>query len=163
MKISHDFLRSILNYSPETGLFEWKISKGTKKVGSIAGAINRTGYFAITIDKHRYLSHRLAWFYFYGVWPNEDVDHKNRVRTDNRIANLRLASKSQNQFNSSIRKDNTSGYKGVYYCAREGKYLAQIMVNRKRISLGYHTSAIDAHRAYQKASLTYHGEFSSEQ
>ncbi|EOS94747.1 HNH endonuclease [Erwinia tracheiphila] len=162
MQLSHSELQSVLSYSPETGRFTWNKKSGTKIRNSVAGTHHKTGYVVITIQKKPYRAHRLAWFYVYGEWPTEDIDHINRIRSDNRLCNLRLANKSQNQHNTGLGRNNSSGFKGVYFSTREGKFLAQIMVSRKRVSLGYHRTAIEAHQAYKNAAAIYHGEFSSE-
>ncbi|WP_186378113.1 HNH endonuclease [Yersinia rochesterensis] len=152
-------LRKILNYSSETGLFTWIKASGTRGAGSIAGSENKKGYVQICIRKTPYRAHRLAWMYVNGAMPAFDIDHINGVRNDNKISNLRLATPSQNQHNTSKSKNNRSGYKGVYFNKRDKKFVAQIMVNRKRVAIGYYLSADEAHKAYQKASLMLHGEF----
>jgi len=162
MHISHENLLRVLEYSPSSGNFTWRYSRGTKLKGSTAGTVTPTGYITIMLNRKNYAAHRLAWFYVHKEWPEEDIDHVNRIGTDNRILNLRAATKSQNQYNTGLSKNNSSGYKGVYFNKRDGRYVAQIMIEGKRISLGTHLTAFDAHDAYQKASLTYHGEFSSE-
>jgi hypothetical protein len=86
-------------------------------------------------------------------------DHRNRNKLDNRRCNLRPATDSQNQHNASKRKDNTSGYKGVSWHKRAGKWHARICVNGKRISLGYYVDPKEAARAYNVAALKYHSEF----
>ena len=96
--LSADDLRAELNYDPETGIFTWKSGRGrggTWTAGGIAGGPDGHGYWRISVKRVRRLAHRLAWLYAFGVWPNKQVDHINGDRTDNRIANLRLASNAE--------------------------------------------------------------------
>jgi hypothetical protein len=88
-----------------------------------------------------------------------DVDHINHNTLDNTRKNLRVCTHSQNVRNSSIRKDNTTGYKGVYFCKMTSRYLAYINISFHRIRLGYFTTAIDAEIAYNNAAEKYHGEY----
>jgi hypothetical protein len=145
-------LRKILFYAPETGLF-------TRNIGGIAGSLRKDGYWWIMIDGQRYFSHRLAWFYMTGEWPIADLDHKNSNKSDNRWANLRQASRSQNNSNARIYKNNTSGFKGVSWHKARGKWVARIMVDKRSFSLGYFDSAEEAYSAYCIAAPKYHGEF----
>jgi len=147
-------LRSILDYDPETGIFTWKASTSNRvKVGDVAGCSNGDGYLRIRLHNRLFLAHRLAWLYVYGSWPEDQLDHVNRVRTDNRISNLREVTNKQNQQNASKRSNNTSGHPGVYWCKRDSKWVAQIKHNYKRIHIGYFDdleAAIAARKAAEK-------------
>ena len=87
------------------------------------------------------------------------VDHINGNGLDNRLINLRICNNQQNSFNTGIRKNNTSGFKGVYLKKSTGKWVTQLMKNGKSIHLGYHHDKIEAAKAYNKAAIKYHGEF----
>jgi len=89
------------------------------------------------------------------------VDHINNIPLDNRKHNLRKCSKSENQHNSCIRKNNTSGYKGVRLQKRTGKWTARITVNWKEIHIGTFETPELAHAAYCNAALELHGEFAN--
>jgi len=133
---SVDEVRNFLEYSPETGLFTRKTSgKGFFK-GVVAGSLMNRGYLAITLNGKKYLAHRLAWFYVNEVWPENQIDHINGVKTDNRIANLRAATNKQNHENIYKTKANTSGYRGVSFYSRDSTWTAQLTHNRKNIYLG---------------------------
>ncbi len=90
---------------------------------------------------------------------NQDVDHKNGNKLDNRKCNLRICNKSQNGMNRNITKKSTSGYKGVYWKKDRNKWRAQIQVNKKSIFIGYFENKEDAAKAYNEAAVKYHKEF----
>lgn len=156
-EITQSRLMCLLNYDEKTGVFRWKISPSNRAaVGSVAGSLHNRGYRQINIDGTPRLAHRLAWLYVYGEFPEDQIDHVNGVRTDNRIANLRKATNAQNNQNQrSAHARNTSGKLGVSIF-RNNKFLAQIGFNGKSHYLGYYDSAEDAHEAYVKAKRKLH-------
>lgn len=103
-------LREILRYNPETGGLTWAVDRGSNfnkmKAGSIAGSVKSHGYVAIKINGQLYKAHRLAWYLGTGVWPDPalEVDHINQVKGDNRLCNLRLVTRSENQKNVAQRR-----------------------------------------------------------
>jgi len=155
--ITADRVREVLRYDANTGVFTWLVSVGCVKVGDIAGSGDGDGYVAIMIDGRHYKAHRLAWLYVTGELPSLQIDHANGTRDDNRWANLREATQSQNLANSSRRSDNTSGFKGVGQ--RRGRWRAQIRKDGRRIHLGTFSTPEAAHAAYLKAANDHHGEF----
>lgn len=159
-------LKQALNYNPETGLFTWIEPKRGRVLFSVAGHIDKnTGYRDISLDDRSYHTAKLAWLYMFGEYPECVVDHINRDRLDDRIANLRLATTSQNIANSVMWAHNTSGIKGVYYKDRAKKgwpaWWAYITCKGKRKSLGYFYSKMEAKFAREEAELDLFGEFSS--
>lgn len=149
-------VREILHYSPETGIFTWKASRGGVKAGTVAGCIRTTdGYWKIG----SHLAHRLAWLYVHGEWPADQIDHVNGDRRDNRLCNLRAVTQQQNLHNVKPHKDNEAGRKGIYLHKRTGRYRARIMVNGRQRHLGYFDTADEAYRAYCVAAEKLHGEF----
>lgn len=160
MAPNRDRVMELLSYCSDTGLFYWRVDrltgKGMRKIktGSIAGT-TRKGYTLIGIDGVQYSAHRLAWLVVYDDWPLCDLDHINRVRTDNRISNLRSATRSQNLANSSLRSDNTTGSKGIWYWAARKKWKAYL---RGR-TLGYFHSKDEALAAYDAAAKREFGPF----
>jgi hypothetical protein len=159
-ELTAERLRERLDCDPETYVFKWKVSPNRRfPVGSVAGYKNNCGYIVICIDGRRYLAHHLIRLYFRGVWPEPgyDVDHHNLDRSE--LSNLRHATRSQNQANKRARADNTSGFKGATFDKRRGKWLAQIMVNKKHHHLGYFDTAEDAHLAYAAAALKHFGQY----
>ena len=135
-ELTAEYLRSVLHYSPETGIFTWKVSTAHRvKVGDVAGSQNGLGYLSIQLQSRPQLAHRLAWLYVYGSWPKDQLDHINRNRSDNRISNLREVSNKQNMQNASKPSNNTSGHPGVYWHKQRSKWVAQIKHNYKQINL----------------------------
>ena len=155
-ELTVEYLRSILHYSPETGIFTRKVGTSNRvKVGDVAGCPRGDGYLQIKVQSRKYKAHRLAWLYVYGVWPEDQLDHVNRVRTDNRIANLRAVTNKQNQQNASKRSDNTSGHTGVRWHRWASKWLAHIRHNQKLIHLGCFATIEEAVAARKAAEKLY--------
>jgi hypothetical protein len=125
------YVRELLNYDPETGQFVWRSGS---KVGLSAGSIGGR-YVQIMIAKKNYLAHRLAWLYMHGHPPPVEVDHVNGNPRDNRIQNLRLASKSQNAQNQGRSAKNSSGHKGVSWCNQKRRWRASIKVGNRCVTL----------------------------
>jgi hypothetical protein len=152
-------LKELLSYEPETGIFRWKVARtNSNKVGDIAG-YSEGRYWKIGIGKTKHYAHRLAWAMVYGEMPKQHIDHINGDKLDNRIANLRLADKSQNGANRGKQKDNTSGFKGVYWHKQNQGYAAEIRIKNKKHYLGIFDTAIAAHFAYRLAAVQCFGEF----
>lgn len=135
--LTHQRLLDVLSYNHETGEFKWKnICCNRVKPYTKAGTFNNNGYILISIDAKKYMAHKLAWFYVHGEYPKSMLDHINRIRDDNRICNLRVATVKQNNENISIRSHNTSGYRGVTWHKTAKKWMASITHNKKQIYLG---------------------------
>lgn len=156
-------LHALFHYDPLTGIFT---SKRGRRVGRAAGCrdMSKRGYvrLSIPVGNGRYIqiyAHRAAWQYVYGSEPDIDVDHRNGVRWDNRLENLRLADRNQNQWNYPTPKTNTTGAKGVRLCATTGKYRAQIRHFNKRIYLGSFDTIEAAAQAYNQKAAELFGEF----
>ena len=114
MDLTQKYLKSILHYNIDTGLFIRKVSRGGNAVkGRVAGYKDVYGYIVIQINEKRYKAHRLAWFYMEGYWPEYQVDHINRVKSDNRWCNLRHITPSCNNKNRNVSKISKSGVTGV--------------------------------------------------
>jgi acetylornithine deacetylase/succinyl-diaminopimelate desuccinylase-like protein len=143
-----DFLRTILHYNSDTGVFVWI---GKQHGGCVAGTTTANGYIRIAIECVGFHAHRLAWIMHYGtIEASAHVDHINGDAKDNRIANLRLVNSKQNQENSRRPKNNTTGFKGV--ARYRDKYRSYICHNRRQIHLGIYDTAKEAHAAYCDAA-----------
>lgn len=159
-KIPED-IRDYLRY--ENGKLFWT-KKPCKKVivGDEAGSINKnTGYKEVGFKGKLYLAHRVVWFLVKNEQPPEILDHINNDKSDNHIENLREATSSQNNSNAKIRKDNTSGVKGVTWYKQGNKWQASLRLNNKRIHLGSFTDLADAEQAVKQARHQLHGEFAN--
>lgn len=154
-------LRNQYRYDAETGLFTFRRQVAQVKPGSVAGYRHPSGYHYVSVGNKRYLAHRLAWLYVHGEWPPEQIDHINRAKADNRIANLRLATASENSRNGSKRRNNTSGFVGVCWDKHKRKWLAHIRSDGRFKNLGRYASKEEAYAAYVAASKELHGEFAA--
>lgn len=154
---SQEYLRSILNYDPETGALTWKHRPDMPDVwnarfaGQAAGGMKPGGYIHVGIDGQSYLAHRVIW-----AWMHEDpgdrlVDHRNTVRNENWLDNLRCATSSQNQRNRAG-KGKAGLPKGVELDPRSGKF-------RAVVSLGSFDTAEEAGAAYERVAAFAFGEF----
>jgi hypothetical protein len=157
--IEHSELVRRYCYDPETGVFTRKTTVSKHKAGTVCGSRQHHNYLRISIDKRPYWAHRLAWFYVHAEWPKKDIDHINGDGGDNRIANLREATMSQNLMNTKTRTDNTSGFKGVSKDNRRGRWEAYVHKDGKKKSLGSYKTKEEAARAYVAAATAMHGEF----
>src|SRR5215831_13809722 len=110
-RLTAERLLQLLHYSPETGLFYWRVSKGSVAAGTEAGTWHGNGYRKIYVDRVPYYAHRLAWLHVHGEHPTGEIDHRNRNPADNRIANLRESSHAQNMRDAN-RRNRRSGFKG---------------------------------------------------
>ena len=135
-ELTRQRLKEVVQYDRKTGLFYWRVSTGKASRGSVAGHTDSSGYTKISIDGVKYFAHRLAWFYVYGKWPTKNIDHKDLCRNNNKLSNLRDIGQSLNGLNGPLRKNNSSGYTGVSYDARRGKWVAYINRNYRKKHLG---------------------------
>jgi len=154
-------VREILTYDPNTGRFTWSISRSSRaQAGAEAGTQDPSGYIRIQVDRKLYWAHRLAFYLVTGQEPDE-VDHINRLKSDNRWENLRAASRDQNGANLGLRSDNTSGFPGVSWNPKARKFQAYITSFRKMTSLGYFSTLEDAAQARFEAEEAIFGRFSA--
>lgn len=162
-------VRRRFRYVKSTGLFIRKVPvmggfKGSAvqcPVGSVAGSLHKDGYVYIGINRRLYLAHRLAVLWVTGEWPDEEVDHKNGVRSDNRWLNLRQSSVQQNRMNTLGQMRRKGPYPGVYEVNRASgrHYVAQIKVNGEVLYLGSRRSEIAARQLRIAAERRHFGEF----
>jgi hypothetical protein len=160
-ELTQERLKKLLSYDPDTGVFIWLVrpSHSHVHVGDLAGTKDPSGYIYIKISGKRYFAHRLAWLYVYGEWPRHNIDHKDGIGDNNRIANLRDVTQSINAQN--IKKANADSKTGVLGVTRYkgGKYRALIMINGRNKHLGLFDTAEQAHNAYLETKRIYHAGF----
>jgi hypothetical protein len=153
-ELTADRVRSILDYNPETGVFIWRVASRRKPAGSVAGGTSGPSrYIDIYIDGVAYKAHRLAWLYVHGEWPQHTIDHVNRIKSDNRIANLRDVSLTDNLQNR-VSTWASTGLRGV--SKSRDKYLARIRVGGKLHYLGLYKTAEEAAQARNVAEQRLH-------
>ena len=157
-KLTLERAREIFDYDPLTGVLRWRVSIGHRgKLGSSAGWEQGNGYLRISASGERLYVHRLAWFLVTGSWPEKEIHHINGIRLDNRIANLRAASRTLNAQNLQGRgKRNTSGFLGGSLFRRDDTFKAQIVVRGKNRHIGYYKTPAAAHAAYLEAKRRLH-------
>jgi hypothetical protein len=157
--LTQERLKELLYYDPETGIFT-RIGMSTKSqrtdlIGVIAGGPTSDGYKRIAIEGGRYRSHRLAWLYMTSEWPKDEIDHKNRIRTDNRWANIRAATSTLNKQNiGCVNKRSECGLTGVTKLG--DRFRAKIGVNGGTVHIGVYDTSEEAHQAYLETKRVLH-------
>jgi hypothetical protein len=158
----------LLDFNPETGEMYWKTRPrneftcdrlwndwNARLSGKQAFCTNSGhGYLMGRFNGKNYYAHRLAFFLFYGRWP-DNIDHINHNRSDNRISNLREVSRQENQKNLRMPRDNKSGIVGVTWYKRRQKWTAYISIDCARKHLGYFDNKNDAIKARKDAEIRY--------
>lgn len=160
-QLTADRLREVLHFDLATGVFTWRVDVGRwgrVKAGTRAGSLQKDlGYREIGIDGRNHREHRLAWLYVMGEWPPSEIDHRDGNRSNTKWENLRPATPSQNRQNRHAANTNSkSGLLGVTFHKRSGRWHARIWVDKKKISLRYHDTAQQAHKAYLSAKRELH-------
>jgi len=157
-------LKEFLDYNPDTGIFTWiKKTNRRIKVGQVTAITSANGYMRIMFKTIYYYAHRLAYYMYYGIDPLEKlVDHIDGDKANNKINNLRLATRSQNGMNRvSLAINNTSGATGVVWNKRKKKWAARITIDRFQKHLGLFASKEDAIKSRREAETKYYGDFRS--
>jgi len=151
-------LREVAAYDPITGQMTAKTHRGRKGAGSPLGSLHSNDYLSAVIDGKRYFVHRLAWFLATGSWPAAEIDHINGVRTDNRLINLRQATRKQNAANFA-RQPGSSGFLGVSWSEPHKKYRAVINHSGRQRHLGWFDNPDEAANHYRSAAIELRGQF----
>lgn len=149
-------LKKLFNYDPLTGFLHRK-KHGKSKHGRGAGSLSTAGHMQVFVDGALYPLHVIIWVWMTGEWPAVEIDHRNRIKTDNWWDNLREATRSQNCANQVGHSDSKSGVKGVHQ--RGKRFRAIITHQSKPINLGMFDTAAQASTAYAKAAAEIYGEF----
>ena len=158
--LTYEKLRAALSYSPETGSFTRIMASGPSKMGDIAGHKSESlGYIFISVDGAPYLAHRLAVFYMTGEWPKNQIGHLDMDRANNRWANLREATKSQNMRNRGPQQNNSTGHKCISFDKANEKYEVRVKLYMKGFFGGRFQLLSDAISARDELIERLHGEF----
>ena len=123
------------------------------KVGQEVGRLAGGGYRQVRVFRICYQVHRVIWSMYYGKPPKKDLDHIDRNRINNNPKNMREFTNQQNQMNTSMRKDNTSGVRGVNFSKAKDKWVARIWKNKKAHYLGDFYAKKYAEKARRKAEI----------
>ncbi len=174
VKPTPEYLRECFDYNLETGSLVWKArpyhhfsnlnahrSWLTRFAGKSVGFVNKKGYLVTGFSgRGLYYLHRLIWAMVYGAHPEGLVDHINQNPKDNRLSNLRIATRSENAMNSKVRRTNRSGVKGVHKMKGCERWVAQVAVKGGGPAyLGSFRTLEDAAEAVKAARGARHGEF----
>jgi hypothetical protein len=172
-------LMLLLRYDPETGNLFWRNrvdrflpdngrggkaasraawEKRVKDCPGALTAVNSRGYLCGIILGKPFLAHRVAWALATGKWPDQQIDHINRDKTDNRFGNLREATPSQNRLNQKQRKSK-SGTQGVYWSEGKGKWVAQAVFEGKSVLFKRFNDKEEAIMAYSRVVAELHRDF----
>jgi hypothetical protein len=157
--LDFNWLKEHLSYNKETGVFTWiKSPGGGVKKDTETGCKNARNYVYIGIKGKVFSAHRLAWLLTYGNWPEYEIDHINKNTSDNRIENLRLANRTQNNQNRKKFSNNSSGHTGIIWHKKDKLWTAYIGVNKRKVFLGEFKiieDAIDARKKAEKEFFTH--------
>ena len=167
--LSAEYVRTLFDYCPETGVLRWRRRPdksslwNSKCAHKEAGAVYRPSptrtYRTVAVDYRKYLVHRIIWLHVHGQWPDGEIDHADGDGLNNRIANLRLATRTQQLANSHRGRRNRTGFKGVSWNTQRQRYQAKIQRERKVRHLGFFNDPAEAHAAYCRAARELFGEF----
>lgn len=150
--------RAEVHYDPESGLFTRVKKSGNCRAGAVIGCKKLNGYVSASVFGKYHLCHRLAWAMTHGEFPPNDVDHINGDRTDNRIVNLRLATRAENMQNElrARASNKSSGLLGASWSKAASRWAAGIKKNGKKTHLGLFDTPEEAHAAYVTAKREVH-------
>jgi hypothetical protein len=157
---SRDRILELFNYDPNTGVFTNRIDRAyNAKAGAKADYSAARGYRQIGIGPYKYYAHHLAWLIVHGVWADE-IDHIDGNPSNNAIANLRLATRSQSSANGCYPGDLLDS-RGVSLDRRGRKrpWRAYIKVHDRNIYIGSFHTKEEARAAYLEAADRYFGEY----
>jgi hypothetical protein len=159
--ITQELLHNYFEYK-DGKLLRKIVFNNRNKLHEEAGWVKANGYRYVSILSKSQLVHRMIYFMFYNTLPKY-VDHIDGNPLNNKIENLRAATNAQNNWNTGIRKTNTSGVKGVYWDKKYNSWHAQCFVNYKNHFLGRYENIDDAKKSVQEFRLKHHGEFARHQ
>ena len=154
--LTSDYLHELLEY--RDGKLFWKVRRGKARAGQKSGFVGNRGYLLIVVNGKQRMAHRLIWI-MHGNYPVPMLDHINGDQLDNKIENLRSASASQNQRNQKLRKDSTSGIKGVSWRKQDKKWAGQVWHKNTLYRAGNFADKDECAAAVRELRESLHGEF----
>ena len=144
-------LQEFFSYDPETGLLVRAKRSNNRLAGAVVGCADAQGYLTVNFQKSHYKVHRIAWLFITRLDPGElTIDHIDGNRSNNRAANLRLATRQQQVWN-------TPEGRGWY--EQNGRYFSAIRHRGQQRRLGGYATAEEAHAAYVEACVKLRGEW----
>ena len=151
-------LKELLDYDPQSGVLVWRINRQGLVAGQLAGVVSNGKYLHVGVDYGKYLAHRIIWMWMTGEDPgDQEIDHIDHDRLNNRWSNLRLATVNQNRSNVAAR-NKTGLPKGVFPNGQRS-FMARIRKDGEVYYLGSFETAEEAHQAYCEAADALHGNF----
>jgi len=153
--LTQERAKELLKYDPETGVFTWNAKRQGVRSGDIAGCTLSIGYIYIKLDRVSHPSHRIAWLIYHGKFPDNQIDHINGIRNDNRIVNLRDVTRVENSKNQKRSSNNSSGITGVSWDKSSNRWRAQITSFGVNINLGCFIDINEASEARANAEKEY--------
>jgi len=155
--LTQEHLRSLVDYDPATGIFTWRVARPNGvRLGMRAGTLHQ-GRRIIKIEGRGYLASRLAFLWMTGAWPPAMLDHRDLDKTNDTWANLRPATRAQNNANRPVQQGKAVPLKGV--SLSRGRYQATIRVDGRHIFLGRFATPEAAHAAYASAAEHHFGSY----
>lgn len=155
-ELTSEFLHTLMEH--RDGKLFWKVNRGKAHAGDEAGCIGNRGYILIVINTKQHMAHRLIWI-MHGKDPVPMLDHIDGNQLNNRIENLRPITVSQNQRNTKLRKDSTSGIKGVSWRKQSNKWCGQVWHKRKLYRTPMFKNKDECAAAVAELRQSLHGEF----
>jgi hypothetical protein len=161
--IDADFFRRHFDYDESSGIFRRRTFRGKQLSDTRnTGTFDARGYITLSIEGQNFLAHRVAWAIKNGdISSTIDIDHINGNKSDNRLKNLRIASRSENSCNKPISKQTSSGVKGVCWHKLAGKWYAQLKIKGAYVYRKSFDRLEDAERAIKEKRTEFHGEFAN--
>lgn len=150
-------LQDAFHYDAKSGVLTRIFKGGHRRI--IGQKKTHDGYVKVGFNGREYPAHRLIWWITYGILPEQFIDHINGDKSDNRLANLRLATDAENKRNVGMRSHNTSGFKGVSWDKANKRWMAHATLNGRGYNLGRYSTAEDAAEAYRAFAERHHGSF----
>ena len=158
-----EYIHSRFEYNPELGRLISKITTRNNNCGHragelVKGSVTNYGYREVFFGDYRMREHRLIFLMCHGILPKM-LDHIDGNKLNNKIENLRVCSGSQNQFNSKLPKNNTTGFKGVYFLKKKNRYVGRIEVSGKEYSTKQTKGLTEAVLLLRSLRENLHGEY----